>query len=482
MKNKISTILLLFTFISPSQAQNYSPFLKVDTLTAGEFDDSRPAMQRSFSPSEGSQWLVFERRSDSASMIAAKICSRNQGKWDTAVVIISSRPTGENQILPDIATNSYINNVDRSGPRTVAAWQRLENGVWNIYFSSTQGDSSAWSAPAPVLLDTISSTHVHVFAFNDSLFMLAWKKKNAVLFSFLSFPSPTGSAFFTAADTLAKSNDDSLEWDVTWLYSYGGVVYTLQDSTGQKVFVSRQMNSYPTFTLSQPETLSVRGNISDPRFPVPFFGIVGSLTYEVLVNGLHQVHVWDGYSDTNLSKDTTADYRNALGFYSPVTTVGGGILNKGNYYPFTILVMEKNRGGDSSLLFVQNAYWGDTVHTAGSNQHATISPMLCSVPQYASAAVPIVWESNRTGRSHLYTRLVLVPLGDVKENRTIAENFQLQQNFPNPFNPSTTIRFQLFSAGKVTVRIIDLLGRTVETLVDKTMTAGNYEARWDAKR
>ena len=58
--------------------------------------------------------------------------------------------------------------------------------------------------------------------------------------------------------------------------------------------------------------------------------------------------------------------------------------------------------------------------------------------------------------------------------------FELQQNFPNPFNSTTTIRFAIKSETDAKLVIFDLLGRTVATLVDKKLTAGQYSVAWDA--
>ena len=54
----------------------------------------------------------------------------------------------------------------------------------------------------------------------------------------------------------------------------------------------------------------------------------------------------------------------------------------------------------------------------------------------------------------------------------------LGQNRPNPFNPATTIPFSTAAAGRVTIRVFDVAGRLVRTLVDRTMPAGDYTARW----
>jgi len=60
--------------------------------------------------------------------------------------------------------------------------------------------------------------------------------------------------------------------------------------------------------------------------------------------------------------------------------------------------------------------------------------------------------------------------------------FKLDQNFPNPFNPSTKIYYQLPRQSRVSLRVYDLLGREVATLVDEMQEAGFRETKFDASR
>jgi hypothetical protein len=61
-------------------------------------------------------------------------------------------------------------------------------------------------------------------------------------------------------------------------------------------------------------------------------------------------------------------------------------------------------------------------------------------------------------------------------------SYELSQNFPNPFNPSTSIRFSIPEAGLVTLRVFTLLGEEVTTLVNDYMNAGSYNVEFDASR
>ncbi len=60
------------------------------------------------------------------------------------------------------------------------------------------------------------------------------------------------------------------------------------------------------------------------------------------------------------------------------------------------------------------------------------------------------------------------------------QSVRLLQNYPNPFNPNTTLRFRITEFGLVELKIYDLLGKEIKTLLNKQLTPGNYEVPWDA--
>ena len=74
----------------------------------------------------------------------------------------------------------------------------------------------------------------------------------------------------------------------------------------------------------------------------------------------------------------------------------------------------------------------------------------------------------------------LVGIDDDKEPE-VPIRFGLSQNYPNPFNALTIIRYSLPSASDVTIRIYDMLGRKVETLVQGERPAGYHQVVWDGK-
>jgi hypothetical protein len=79
-------------------------------------------------------------------------------------------------------------------------------------------------------------------------------------------------------------------------------------------------------------------------------------------------------------------------------------------------------------------------------------------------------------------RLVTVDvLGIESENRQLAGEYILYPNYPNPFNPTTTVSFTLPAASGVHLDIYNVKGEKVRALVNGYFSAGNYSQVWDGK-
>jgi len=72
-----------------------------------------------------------------------------------------------------------------------------------------------------------------------------------------------------------------------------------------------------------------------------------------------------------------------------------------------------------------------------------------------------------------------IPTG-VEQNSEIPKKFNLDQNYPNPFNPSTKIKYSVPKSSSVTLKVFDILGNEIETLVNEEKPIGTYEITWYA--
>jgi photosystem II stability/assembly factor-like uncharacterized protein len=91
------------------------------------------------------------------------------------------------------------------------------------------------------------------------------------------------------------------------------------------------------------------------------------------------------------------------------------------------------------------------------------------------------WSWGGANVIYKWMRPPLVPSTSVRETREIAKDFRLEQNYPNPFNPSTKISFKLQVSGFTTLKVYDVLGREVRTLVNETLEARSYETTFSAE-
>ena len=83
--------------------------------------------------------------------------------------------------------------------------------------------------------------------------------------------------------------------------------------------------------------------------------------------------------------------------------------------------------------------------------------------------------------NELYTNdTTFVTTGIIGKNEKRPLSFLLNQNYPNPFNPSTTINYRIAKAGKIVLKIYDLLGKEVNTLVDENKPSGSYSVAFNA--
>lgn len=147
---------------------------------------------------------------------------------------------------------------------------------------------------------------------------------------------------------------------------------------------------------------------------------------------------------------------------------------------------EKSFNGDVSSIFVTN---GLLIFAAVYNHGIIIS-----------SDHGLSWDTTSTGLDdRIYTTIfsedknhiiyagtykglyrTKTPVTEVKKNSASPAEFKLKQNFPNPFNPQTVIRYSLANNSRVSLKVYDLLGKEVVSLVNLEQSAGSYTVEFDA--
>ncbi len=92
-----------------------------------------------------------------------------------------------------------------------------------------------------------------------------------------------------------------------------------------------------------------------------------------------------------------------------------------------------------------------------------------------------VWTRIDNNFPSLWTAIIdTVPTVGVKSKDVIPSDYVLFQNYPNPFNPKTIIKYQIPELSFVTLKVYDVLGNEVATLVNEVLRAGEYKVEFNA--
>jgi hypothetical protein len=104
-----------------------------------------------------------------------------------------------------------------------------------------------------------------------------------------------------------------------------------------------------------------------------------------------------------------------------------------------------------------------------------------TIEDYSAAHYGVFWVGlDGTAKKIYFDGDVVTHINN--NGNIIAENYQLSQNYPNPFNPTTKIDFSIPRSGFVTIKVYDILGKEIKSLVSQNMNSGSYSITFDASK
>jgi hypothetical protein len=143
-------------------------------------------------------------------------------------------------------------------------------------------------------------------------------------------------------------------------------------------------------------------------------------------------------------------------------------------------------GDNSELWLIRTDALGDTLWTKSVGDN--LEDVGFSVRQTSDGGYIITGLKDRTAVPSIYMgslwliKIAPDPTSLKKFETMMPSEFSLSQNYPNPFNPSTIIEFDLPKTSEVTLKIFNILGQEVATLLSASLLSGSYEVEWDASR
>ncbi|HSD64513.1 MAG TPA: T9SS type A sorting domain-containing protein [Ignavibacteriaceae bacterium] len=353
---------------------------------------------------------------------------------------------------PDLNPLSFNYSFDLSyGTFTIGVVYSLDEGnTWSVIWQQVVTDD----IPAGEIIITVPGENyvkLALFSNNNSSSFGEWYVDDLILNSPLSVPTPP-------AQIRALASHDSLKVSLNWVP--GNVIdpasgYRIQRKNG----FPQGNSSYQTIAEVGPAVLSIEDTIVQ---------LNTIYTYRILETS------WPGYV-TTWSNEATAYVPPIIpvelqNFYAELS--GNNVkltwltITETNNLGFEIQ-RRKVSGIDGQNEWMKTGFikgYGTT--TEIQNYYYTDKNLVKGIYQYRLKQIDF-------NRNFEYSNSINVTVDLPKE-------FYLSQNYPNPFNPETEIEYTVPNDSKVSIKIFDILGNEIATLINDEKPAGNYSLTWNA--
>jgi len=218
--------------------------------------------------------------------------------------------------------------------------------------------------------------------------------------------------------------------------------------------------------------------------PIVNVGPDGDKYRDTVPSGVGNLGTVRDASDRGETIATFTPHRSPNGLVFDKDSVLKGELKGGGF------VLSLNTGsafGDTNpdILHVNLTKVGDSMYTAQVTQlvYGFVAPLGIEIAgKNIYVAETGLWSRPQNNPPKLWriTLPVNGTTGVSENNKSVPSQFWLEQNYPNPFNPATKIKYSVPQTSSVTLKVFDLLGKEVATLVNGVVIAGNHEVRFDA--
>ena len=423
-------------------------------VSSAGYDYTKPVFTVPLSGGMGSpNILIYEVHSGNISALA----------WKTADF---AGYTAESFIVND----GYM-NINAAAEGNMVVWQSNKNGGWDLYYSLWNG--SVWSAPAfaDSSVSDETSPCIYYSSYYTPTYYIVFERGNDVWFKYYRFNAWQGDTNLTNPINNKCYSPVFYGMNIYYLQETGTNFNTLTKQAFGITYPTYQFVWYPVDSL--PKQNTVRNIHTSGEFHFEYDTLGGTDSY-MIVN-----HYAKTYK--NMTLGFSGKKVNCMGTTLAVP-VSQNLLN--DFWPYSVFAFQR-KTADSNMIAAQSRtdngifttkYFalGDT---SENSRIAVSEPVRNGWTLYK---MRVVWEKKINGRSALvetFDTELITGINNV--SGAVPEGYRLEQNYPNPFNASTVVSFSLPVVSLSTLKVFDITGKEVATLVNGSLAPGKYEVDFD---
>ena len=362
--------------------------------------------------------------------------------------------------LPAIAVSVSIINV---------VWEDSRNGNYEIYYKRSSDGGINWGEEKRLTYDTAYSRYPSI-AVSGSNVHIVWRDYRDGNDEIYYKRSTDGGINWGADTRLTNNGSSSLSPSIAVTGTFVHVVWMDVRNGNSEMYYKRSTDGGINWGADTRLTNNIAGSYK------PNIAVFGSLVHIVWEENRDQNSeiYYKRSTDGGINWGTDTRLTNAINIsIVPSLTVSGSLVH---------LVWTDTRDGNREIYYKRSTDSGLNWET---DIRLTINGAYSEYPSIAVSGtlVHIVWSDTRDGNREIYYKRNPTgnSVGINNISTEIPSSYSLGQNYPNPFNPSTVVRFQLPVVSDVSLKVYDVMGREVQTLVNEKLSAGTYDVKFDAR-
>jgi len=335
--------------------------------------------------------------------------------------------------------------------------------------------------------------------FND--WYLNYSKQDFALLSDLNYflnrkEFPIDDPVWHNRDDVAQGKDAVVEAALDWM---NNLVYGHNVATDNQYYSTENDTVYISATVENPNSNNVSARVFIENLDNTFIDSIDLAPTESSENWQGEwisPNVEDFYKLKIKTIDNTSGNTFSFSNMQRITTAGPVVVDSATITYDSVakiyLVKPHLRNGGNTLT-VENlkismmsddtaiTYISGPIYVASIAPGQTvIPPGSCTVRVDSNFSLPFNFNFDISIDEWLYWKDSISIVTSVEDKNTLPVNYKLSQNYPNPFNSMTRIRYQIPELSLVTLRVYDVLGNEITSLVNDEKTVGNYQVGFDA--